>query len=353
MAQTTSRCPLYQVPHTVDAMTVCCHPVFYCGKDHEIIYCTKDGGNDTCVPCPSGEINSYISSSLDVKHRVCFQITGRHECPEDNYPTAENESCKEMYCRCKTDECRYGNVCNMCYKKQDECGINEEINIVTGECEPCQELMYSPPGCGPCLYNQSAWRLSEERKYRNGAWTPTEGETKVTKSEVTRGDVSSSGTDNGNTSNQWYIIASDKPSNSSEVQANSSDGDGSMIHVIIIIIIIVIIGIFVALILYVIKKSRSGDHNSSLVVLYHRLFPRRTNRNQQDAESQPSNGALLHNGNMNGKRTQPVRPMVRGTGATVDMAGDGAEGVDGTNMALMKDAEEETRQKQPPSYHQS
>ncbi|XP_053379071.1 uncharacterized protein LOC123527071 isoform X3 [Mercenaria mercenaria] len=347
-------CPQYQVPHTVDSTTVCCKPVFNCTKDHEIVFCLQDGGTDRCIPCDGEAINPFVTSSVDMKRRVCFNQTESHkDCPMHTFPITEPEFCEHMHCSCNTEDCRYGDPCGMC-EKGTPCGVNEQMNAKTGACEPCGDLMNSPAGCGPCIFNETAWRLRQEGLFTKDASSSQKVTTK-SKPVVTKLDPSSvSAEDNAEAGETAYNIVTASTYNTTTEKGQGKEEDGvSTTVVIIIIVILVIIAILIALTLYIKKKIKNGDENSRLVVCYRKLVSSERYRRGQDEEAAPPNGDIPHENNTDTKQTLAVSPMVKQNESVTlgEGASGGAECGD-AGMALLKEEDspgnevEETREKE-------
>ncbi|XP_060577779.1 uncharacterized protein LOC132734916 [Ruditapes philippinarum] len=352
-----AECPPYQVPHTVDARTICCQPVFNCPIDHEVTFCSEDGGIDTCTPCVGGAVNKFNTSSLDEEARVCFTKTQSHEdCPiHDTKPVPRSRpgsECDGMPCKCKTEECRYGIPCRVCDLKYTPCGINEELNE-SGDCVPCKPFMTSPAGCEPCQYNETLWRKHQETLENTNQGLVTGGDSssyKVTNKVVNKPSVTME-KDGAKEGEGGYIIATDASSKNGTDAAEQGQGKDKDDKSFIIIVVVVIAGLLfcglsVAFALYV----RSVDDNSRLANLKNKFCRRGRNRyqtGQQDPER--PNGDVRHEEETEFKQpTAAVQPIVRGRDTaevTENGACGGQDNAGGADMALLKDQNEETREK--------
>ncbi|KAL4221594.1 hypothetical protein ACF0H5_019851 [Mactra antiquata] len=313
-------CPSFQVSHTVEGKSVCCKPVFDCSENHEVEYCSVDGGDDLCVPCSSGHVNWYNTSSLDPVKHSCFQLTENHSyaCPiEDTHPTVDKEFCENMKCKCRFESCYYGDPCSACGRRKNECGVNEEINPETGDCEPCKDMMYSPVGCASCLYNKTAWLISQQKN-------------QSVSEEVTFG-VSTPSSSKG-------VIEVTSLEGTSKSDSESMDNDGAdsnsgdiVVPVVIVLVILVVIGLFVACCLFTKRKVNNGDTTSFLARIYISVCQRNKKYKTDEETPKPASSS----GDAGEQLTKPaasVAPFIKPQNAEGGSNGD-------AHMDLLKSSE--------------
>ncbi|KAL5013929.1 hypothetical protein ScPMuIL_008199 [Solemya velum] len=72
-------------------------------------------------------------------------------------------SCSGFHCVCNVDDCKFGEDPCVCRTQKIECPSEHQLDIITGNCEPCPPLTHKPSrGCGPCVYDEQLWRESLE-----------------------------------------------------------------------------------------------------------------------------------------------------------------------------------------------
>ncbi|WAR15366.1 hypothetical protein MAR_005471 [Mya arenaria] len=257
-----SSCPKYQVAHLApDNSTVCCLPVIFCG----VVNCAQNGSKDECKPGIPGMRNSYNSSSLDENRKMCF-----------------------LYME----------------KKHDVC---------PPECTPCGPLRYKPDLCGSCVWNETAWRLSQDKKIR-----PVSPDVSGTITDDPTVNMENTSEDNSPVGSKGYDIQIDNSTGSVEASSETAEKqDNNLVAVVVpVILVVVIVAVVIAIFLYVKRQIKKGDNHSMIVRFYHRVLPRKGAEytdgiqhaaGQQDEAMQ--RGASQDDSYLNGDASIPYQDM--------------------------------------------
>lgn len=142
--------------------TKICKPVFNCHHGQQIKECAKSYEKETCEDCPGNLVQpDLISSVLKLdSHRKCFRLQEARCSTSDTVPSREKDPqifCAK-YCKCDITKCFWGETSCECNLKKAGCPPNQQLNVLTGECEPCPHLTYKLGNkCGPCEYNETAF----------------------------------------------------------------------------------------------------------------------------------------------------------------------------------------------------
>ncbi|XP_069111349.1 uncharacterized protein [Argopecten irradians] len=139
----------------VGALNRSCVPIT-CSPGYKIVKCDMDGGPDKCIPCERNRVQPFNISSWDDEFlHECIQIDSENECQlkgaihsryRDRDPT-----CLKT-CECDVSNCYVGATACKC-KKYPPCGVNEQLNSITGACEPCPPNKEKKErGCYPCQH---------------------------------------------------------------------------------------------------------------------------------------------------------------------------------------------------------
>ncbi|XP_052821318.1 uncharacterized protein LOC128246864 isoform X2 [Mya arenaria] len=270
-----SSCPKYQVAHLApDNSTVCCLPVIFCGVDHQVVNCAQNGSKDECKPGIPGMRNSYNSSSLDENRKMCFlYMEKKHDVcpPEDTLIIDTSMATDGMACRYDETQCFFG-VPARHSRKVRECAKDEELNGLTGECTPCGPLRYKPDLCGSCVWNETAWRLSQDKKIR-----PVSPDVSGTITDDPTVNMENTSEDNSPVGSKGYDIQIDNSTGSVEASSETAEKqDNNLVAVVVpVILVVVIVAVVIAIFLYVKRQIKKGDNHSMIVRFYHRVLPRK------------------------------------------------------------------------------
>ncbi|KAK3586705.1 hypothetical protein CHS0354_020708 [Potamilus streckersoni] len=165
-------CPSDQIYQNVTKS--CCYPVFNCRPGNGVAFCTVNGTKDTCTPCPEGEIQPQIVSSLDGIDATCFKDDTQDDCATDEFmPARATRHTCPLHCLCNNNNCYYGyDPCRCNPKESRSCEVDMTMDILTGECVKCPKYTFkNNTGCGLCYYNETAW-FDDHRKVISTVFTP-------------------------------------------------------------------------------------------------------------------------------------------------------------------------------------
>ena len=140
----------------VKRQNFCCLPVS-CGPNYRIEPCYKNLTQERCVLCDHGKIQLSNVSSLDYPDVGCYET--EEWCPLHDMKSSRrvwNTRNFPLKCECDETKCYYDLYEDgvMCSKAWKICGINEQLNTKTGECESCPWYADKPfEGCHRCSIN--------------------------------------------------------------------------------------------------------------------------------------------------------------------------------------------------------
>ncbi|XP_033724629.1 uncharacterized protein LOC117314659 isoform X2 [Pecten maximus] len=125
-----------------------------CPPGEQIKECDRDGESYECEPCEDYKVQPLnVSSKDDVIFHRCFGVPGDDSvCGIGLINSRWRVDGCDKPCECDVANCYAGKTACVC-KKYEPCGVDEQMNIETGACEPCPpDKEKKDPGCYPCQY---------------------------------------------------------------------------------------------------------------------------------------------------------------------------------------------------------